>query len=294
MQFGAIFPQMDGALSPAGIRAWVLGVEALGFDYVLVYEHVLGVAPGSRPDWPHLTRDTPFHEPLTLIAHLAALVPGLGFATGVLVLPQRQTALVAKQAAAADIFCGGRLRLGVGVGRIEAEYEALAQPFARRGRRCDEQLALLRRLWTEETVDFAGEFDRIDRAGINPLPVQRPIPLWIGGDSAAAMRRAGALGDGWMPHGRPGPGVAERAGAMLGIARQAGRPEGAVGIEGRVTLRDLEPREWWTELERWATMPGVTHLGIDTHGLGCASGGDHLAALGAFVGGIGGLGRRGP
>lgn len=291
MQVGAVFPQMDGALSPAGMREWVRGVEAVGFDYVLLYEHVLGADASGRPGWPHLTRDTPFHEPFTLIAHLAAHAPAMGFATGVLVLPQRQTALVAKQAAAADIMCGGRLRLGVGVGKIAVEYEALGQRFDRRGRRCDEQISLLRRLWTEPTVDFSGEFDRIDRAGINPLPMQRPIPVWVGGDSEAAMRRAGTLGDGWMPHGRPGPEFAERALAVGQIAKDAGRSPDAVGIEGRFTVRDLDPGVWRKEFERWSAMPGVTHLCVDTHGLGRVSGGEHLDVLNRVAAAVGGFGR---
>ena len=289
MRVGAIFPQMDGALDPRAMVAWIAGVDELGFDYVLVYEHILGVDDPSRVDSPYMTADTPFHEPLTLIAYLAAVAPRLGFATGVLVLPLRQTALVAKQAAAVDILSGGGFRLGVGVGGNPLEFEGLGQDFTRRGRRCDEQIALLRRLWTEPIVEFSGEFDRIDRAGINPRPVQQPIPVWVGGDSAAAMRRTALLGDGWMPHGRPGDEFAARVSALHDLATATGRDPGEIGVEGRLSLSMVPPGQRAQEFERWRTMPGVTHLGIDTHRLGMRGGERHLNALAGFVEEVGGL-----
>ncbi len=289
MQFGAIFPQMDGALSRSEIRLWVEGVEALGFDYVLVYEHVLGADPEGRPGWTGLTYDTPFHEPLTLIAHMAGISATLGFATGVLVLPQRQTALVAKQAAAADILTDGKLRLGVGVGWNAVEYEALGQDFTTRGRRCDEQIDLLRRLWTESVVDYAGEHHRIDRAGINPRPIQRPIPVWVGGDSPAAMRRVARLGDGWLPHGRPGEDLDARISQVRALAEQAGRDAEAIGIEGRIVLRDISENALSREVAGWRATRGTTHLGIDTHRMGFRSAKDHLEALERFVNAVEGV-----
>ncbi len=289
MQFGAIFPQMDGALSRSDIRRWVEGVEGLGFHHILVYEHVLGADPAGRENWTGMTFETPFHEPLTLIAHMAAISDTLAFATGVLVLPQRQTALVAKQAAEADLLAGGRFRLGVGVGWNGVEYEALGQSLSTRGRRCNEQIGLLRRYWTEPVVEFHGEFDQVDRAGINPLPIQRPIPIWVGGDSAAAMHRAGTLGDGWFPHGRPGEDMNARIANVNATAAAAGRPANSVGVEARLTLRELRSEDVALEVDRWRSTAGVTHLGIDTHGFGFRSADHHLETLEGFVHAIGGL-----
>ena len=169
-----------------------------------------------------------------------------------IILPQRQTALVAKQAAEVDVLAGGQFRLGVGVGWNAVEYEALNEDFRNRGRRCEEQIALMRALWTEPVVSFAGQFHRVTEAGLNPMPLQRPIPVWIGGDSAVAEERAGRLGDGWMPHGRATPELGERIARVRAHAAANGRPPDAVGIEARLSISEVPEAEW---LRRGRRLP---------------------------------------
>lgn len=292
MRTGAIFPQWEFGNDRGAIRAWAQAAREVGFHHVLLFEHVLGADPTNRPDWRGLTHETAFHEPLTLGAFMAAAAPGLEIATGVLILPQRQTALVAKQAATLDVLSGGRLRLGVGVGWNRVEYAGLNQPFGRRGIRCDEQIGLLRRLWVEPQVTFDGAFDRVDRAGIAPLPVQRPIPIWIGGDSPAAERRAALLGDGWLPHGEPDAALTERIERVRALAVGAGRNPDAIGVEGRASLAAGGPEALARTIEAWRAMPWVTRVGIDLMGAGVANAGAHVAALAgcAEVAGLGGSG----
>ncbi len=287
MRIGAIFPQWEFGNDRIAIRDWAQAAHGLGFSHVLLFEHVLGADPANRPGWRGLTHETPFHEPLTLGAFMAAAAPGLEIATGVLVLPQRQTALVAKQAATLDHLTGGRTRIGVGVGWNAVEYAALGQPFAARGPRCDEQIGLLRRLWSELAVTFEGHFDRIDHAGIVPLPVQRPIPVWIGGDSPAAERRAATLGDGWLPHGDPDGVLAERIGRVRSLALSAGRDPDAIGIEGRASLASAGLDGLNRSVAHWRAMPWITHLGIDLLGAGIATAAGHIGALAACADAIG-------
>src|SRR5271170_6157353 len=189
MRLGAVFPQTEIGSDPADVRRWATTVEDLGYDHILAYDHVLGAGTDTRPGWQGYTSDTLFHEVFVLYGYLAAVTSRVELVTGVLILPQRQTALVAKQAAEVDVLSGGRLRLGIGVGWNPVEYEALGLPFANRGSRQAAQIDLLRRLWTEELVDFKGEYDAIPHAGLNPLPVQRPIPIWIGGGAEAVVKR---------------------------------------------------------------------------------------------------------
>ena len=202
MNVGVVFPQVEIGQDPAAIRDYAQAVEALGYTHILVFDHVLGANPERPGGWkgPY-TFTHAFHEPFVLFSFLAGVTSRLGFFSGVFVLPQRQTALFAKQAANLDIFCRGRLRLGVGIGWNNVEYEALDVPFEKRGARLDDQMRVLRRLCTERSVTEASDFHRITDAGLLPLPVQRPIPLWIGGMSPAAARRAARLGDGWIAAG---------------------------------------------------------------------------------------------
>ncbi|MCL0102259.1 LLM class F420-dependent oxidoreductase, partial [Dehalococcoidia bacterium] len=203
MQLGATFPQTEIGNDPGALRAYAQAVEDMGFDYILAYDHVLGADISKRSQWRPVRGGPPtynhthmFHEPLVLFGYLGAITKRIGFSVGILVLGQRQTALVAKQAAEVDILTGGRLRLGIGAGWNDVEFEALGMTFHDRGRRNDEQIQVLRALWTQETVDFTGRWHTITAAGINPLPIQRPIPIWVGGGREPVLRRAGRYADG--------------------------------------------------------------------------------------------------
>jgi probable F420-dependent oxidoreductase len=233
---GVVFPQTEIEPEAAAIRDFAQGVEAMGYSHLIAYDHIIGVDITHRPDWnmPY-TRESLFHEAMTLFAYLAACTNALILSTGVVVLPQRQTVLFGKQAASVDIFSGGRLRLGLGIGWNTAEYEALGIPFDDRGPRFDDQIRFLRRLWTEPSFTESGRFHRITEAGINPLPLQRPIPIWVGGNSPPAMRRAARLGDGWLPI--LGVELAEeKVSAFCQAVAAAGRDPTAVGIENIVYL----------------------------------------------------------
>ncbi len=207
MKVGVVFPQTEIGSDPAVIRDYAQVAEGAGYHHLLVFDHVLG-GKLERFDklgrLPPYTDETPFHEPFVLFGYLAAVTQRLELVTGIIILPQRQTALVAKQAAAVDVLTGGRLRLGVGIGWNYVEYEALNEDFHTRGRRVSEQIAVMRKLWTEPTVTFDGAYHHIDRAGINPLPIQRPIPVWMGGMVEPVLRRLAQTADGWFPQFQPG------------------------------------------------------------------------------------------
>ena len=202
--------------------------------------------------------------------------------TGILILPQRQTALVAKQAAAVDVLSGGRLRLGVGVGWNAVEFEALGENFKNRGKRIEEQIDVMRALWTKELVTIEGQWHRVPDAGINPLPNRRPIPIWMGGESDVVVKRAARMADGWMPHFRPGPDAQAIVDRLHGSIREAGRDPGKFGIEGRMTLSQVLPSLRIKELAAWRAMRGVTHLCIHTVGLGLKTPREHVLALEDF------------
>jgi probable F420-dependent oxidoreductase len=220
---------------------------------------------------------TTFHEPFVMFGYLAG-VTSLELVTGVIILPQRQTALVAKQAAEVDLLTGGHFRLGVGVGWNAVEYEALGQRFDQRGRRLSEQIELLRRLWTETVVTYDGAFDTITAAGLAPVPIQRPIPIWVGGSSDAAYRRMGRLADGWFPQVRPGDDLDHALEVIGAAAREAGRDPAAIGMEGRASWSPGDPDRFARQVERWRQV-GATHLSIDTMYTGQATVDDHVAAL---------------
>jgi probable F420-dependent oxidoreductase len=274
MHIGAIYPQTELPTDPATVRRWAAGVEELGYEHVLVYDHVVGADPAVHQGWagPYDV-DTTFHEPFVLFGFLAA-ISRLELVTGIIILPQRQTALVAKQAAEVDILAGGRFRLGVGVGWNPVEYEALGQDFSRRGRRQEEQVGLLRRLWTERAVEHAGEFDRVHGAGLAPLPVQRPIPIWLGGNSAAAHRRIGRLADGWFPMVPPDGRLDEALAGIASGAEEAGRDPAGIAMEGRVGVGKDAARH----AAKWRDR-GATHLTVDTMRAGAEGIDGHLRVL---------------
>ncbi len=224
MKIGVVLPQTEIGNDPVAIKAYAEAVEGMGFTHILVFDHVLGANPARPGGWkgPYTYRHG-FHEPFVLFGFLAAATRRVELVTGIVILPQRQTALVAKQAAAVDVLSGGRLRLGVAVGWNPVEFEALGEDFTTRGRRIEEQIEVMRALWTRELVTFTGKQHRISDAGINPLPVQRPIPIWMGGESEVVQRRMARIADGWMPHFRPGAPAQAVVDRLHGLVREAGR-----------------------------------------------------------------------
>lgn len=288
-----VFPQTEIGADPAVVRAYAAGVEELGYRHVMAYDHVVGADPTVHTGWngPY-TVDSTFHEPFVLFGYLAAITE-LELVTGIIILPQRQTALVAKQAAQVDILSQGRLRLGVGLGWNQVEYEALGMRFHDRGARVDEQVELLRLLWTQRTVTFHGTYESVTGAGLAPLPVQRPIPIWFGAQSPPAYRRAGRLADGWFPQMRPGPALDEARRIVEDAALAAGRDPASVGMHGRARLgAGLEATV--AAVAAWRTA-GATQLSIDTMRLvpdGPVGVDRHLGALAELADAIG-LPRRG-
>ncbi|HYB41176.1 MAG TPA: LLM class F420-dependent oxidoreductase [Candidatus Methylomirabilis sp.] len=283
MNIGVVFPQVEIGSDPAAIRDYAQAVEAMGFTHILVFDHVLGANPERLGGWkgPYTYRHS-FHEPFVLFGFLAAATRRVELVTGILILPQRQTALVAKQAAAVDVLSAGRLRLGVGVGWNPVEFDALGARFTDRGKRIEEQIELMRALWTKDLVTFQGQWHSVPDAGINPLPVQRPIPVWMGGESEVVVHRAARLADGWMPHFRPGAEAQAIVDRLHGRIRDAGRDPAAFGIEGRMTLAQVPAEQRAKELAAWRAMRGVTHLCIHTAGLGLATPAEHVKALERF------------
>jgi len=278
VRVGVVFPQTEIGADVGAVRAYVQRVEELGYRHVLAYDHVLGADPAVHPGWrgPYdLT--TTFHEPFVLFGYIAGVVTSLELVTGIIILPQRQTALVAKQAAEVDLLTRGRFRLGVGLGWNAVEYEALGQDFSTRGRRAEEQVELLRRLWTEPSVTFRGRFDRVTGAGLAPLPVQRPIPVWFGAQSERAYRRVGRLADGWFPQVPPGPKLDQARSVVEQAAVEAGRDPVGLGMEGRASWRD-DPGKLAEHAATWR-QAGATHLSVNTMGAGLRTVDDHLRVL---------------
>jgi probable F420-dependent oxidoreductase len=278
MRIGVVFPQTEIGADVRAVRAYAERVEELGFTHVLAYDHVVGADPQVHTGWngPYDVHTT-FHEPLVLFGYLAAATTSLELVTGVIILPQRQTVLVAKQAAEVDLLSAARFRLGVGIGWNKVEYEALGEDFATRGRRFEEQIELLRRLWTEQSVTFHGRFDHVTGAGLAPLPLQRPIPVWIGAQSPRAYQRAGRLADGWFPQMEPGPQLDEAREMVNRAAVEAGRDPASIGMEGRVTWR-ADRGQLADAMREWADA-GATHVSVNTMGAGLKSVDDHLRAL---------------
>ena len=279
MEIGVVFPQTEIGSDPVVIRDYAQAVEDLGYRHILIYDHVLGASTANRPDWrgPY-TSETMFHEPFVLYGYLAAITRRVELVTGVIILPQRQTALVAKQAAEVDILSGGRMRLGIGVGWNYVEYQALNEDFHTRGARSEEQIAVLRALWTQPVASFHGRWHHIDEAGINPLPVQRPIPIWLGGHSEAALKRTGRLGDGWFPQRPPDDEAQAMVERLRAYTRVAGRPPEAVGIEARLSTSQVPESGWAAYADSWRQL-GATHLCVNTMGANLAAPQGHIDAL---------------
>ena len=290
MQIGAIFPQTEIGPDPAAVRDYAQAAEAMHFDYLFIADHVLGADPAHHPHVRshYYTHRSLIHESLTTLAFIAAVTRRIRLVTGILILPQRQTALVAKQAAEIDVLSGGRLTLGIGVGWNPTEFEALGEDFTNRGLRSEEQIALLRALWTNDVVDFAGRWHTVSAAGIKPLPVQRPIPIWFGAGGTAGpvprnvvLRRIARLGDGWFPSFGPDDTARAVLDQMQTYIAEAGRQPSDVGLAGRLRMPGKSPDQWLTEAQAWRNL-GATHLMAEARRGPLSTVAEHIAALEQF------------
>jgi probable F420-dependent oxidoreductase len=282
MRLGAIFPQTEIGADPSAVKDFAQAAEDLGYDHILVFDHVLGADQTKRDGWDKpYNKDDMFHEPFVMFGYLGAITEKIEFTTGVLILGQRQTGLVAKQAAEVDVLTGGRLRLGIGIGWNDVEYEALGQSFSNRGRRSEEQIELLRLLWTQESVNFNGRYHKVTNAGINPLPVQRPIPIWLGGGEDRVIQRIGKMADGWFPQFQPDSSGQEKIGVMREAASKAGRDPKSIGIEGRVSYATDKESDWEKIGSAWDEV-GATHFSINTMKAGLKGPDQHIEAIKRF------------
>jgi probable F420-dependent oxidoreductase len=283
MKIGLVFPQTEFGNDPIALRDYAQTAEGLGFSHILAYDHVLGANPDRPGGWrgPY-TFDTAFHEPFVLFSFMAAVTKAIEFVTGIIILPQRQTALVAKQAATLDVLSGGRTRLGMGIGWNPVEYTALNQDFKTRGRRIEEQVEVLRLLWTQQLVTYEGRWHTIPDAGLKPLPVQQPIPIWFGGHAEPVLRRVGRLGDGWMPTLDNPTDAVPYLERIRSAALAAGRDPAQIGMEPCLKFGSGDPQVWSETLEAWRGV-GASHASINTMGHGFDKPAAHLAALRTFA-----------
>jgi probable F420-dependent oxidoreductase len=290
MKVGTRFPQGLIGRDVADVREYVQGLEDIGFDYITVSDHVLlpEAPPGTGAGY---TLDSMMREPFVLLAYIAGIAQNLELVTSIVILPQRQTVLVAKQAAELDAMSGGRLRLGVGLGRIEVEYEALGQDFQTRGKRMEEQVELMRRLWTERSVTFKGRWDTVTSAGISPQPVQKPIPIWMGGGVGRggivkpALKRIARIADGWCPLPAADRHMMNEArDHLMGYLKEAGRDPDAFAVEMRTTTRG-GPEAWAKDYETEKSL-GTSYFTVVPSGVEQGVG-PHLEALRSFKSAIG-------
>ncbi len=282
MRVGVVFPQTEIGADPGAVREYAQAAESMGYDHILSFDHVIGANTANRPDWGsrYALRDS-FHEPFVLYGFLAGVTQRVELVTGIVILPQRQTVLVAKQAAAVDVLSRGRLRLGIGIGWNHVEYEALGEDFQNRGRRSEEQIEVLRALWTQESVKFEGRWHSIPDAGLNPLPVQRPIPVWFGGNAEQTLKRVGRMGDGWFPQFAPDDAGRARIERMRGYASEAGRDPDSIGIERWVSIANSSEEEWVMNALAWKEL-GATHISVNTMRAGLSSPDAHVDAIRRF------------
>jgi probable F420-dependent oxidoreductase len=284
MRIGVVFPQTEFGTDPIAIRDYAQAAESLGYRHILAYDHVVGANP-DRPQrliGPYTFQD-PFFEPFVLFSFMAAVTQDIELTTGIIILPQRQTVLVAKQAATLDVLSNGRLRLGVGIGWNWVEYEALDQEFSNRGRRVEEQIDLLRKLWTRPLVKYEGRWHEVPDAGLNPLPIQRPVPIWIGGHADPVLRRVATIGDGWMPNYRLAADARQSLDKIGRYLEEAGRSWDEIGLEPRLMYGDGDSQRWATVIEEWQAV-GATHLSINTMGCGFETPAEHIQAMQTFAG----------
>lgn len=280
---GVVYPQLEYGNDPIAVRDYAQTVESLGFSHILAYDHVLGANPDRPGGWkgPY-TYQSAFQEPFVLFSFMAACTNKVQFTSGVIILPQRQTALVAKQAASLDVLSAGRLRLGVGLGWNLVEYVALGEDFHTRGRRMEEQVTLLRKLWTQPLVSFEGNWHDIPDAGINPLPIQQPIPIWFGAYTPPAIRRAARFADGWICTYRKVADAQEPIDLINRHLEQAKRDPNTFGIEVIIPFGNGDPGSWEKHINEWLTA-GATCFSVNTMGRGFDTPTDHLKALNSFA-----------
>ena len=283
MQLGTLLPLGDIGGTPQVLKDYAQAAEDAGFDFIEAPDHVLAAREGER------TGAGLFHDPFVLFGYLTGVAPKLGFSTGVLILAQRQTALVAKQAACLDIMCGGRFRLGIGVGWNEVEFIGLNENFHNRGRRSEEQVQVMQMLWEKPHVSFHGKWHTINDAGIDPRPPSGKVPVWFGGHHERTLERIAKWGDGWMPNAYPPDQSALDVFATLrGLTEKAGRDPAAVGIEVWTSMGSGSEADWAKEAAFWKNA-GATHLCLTTtfhrrhhHRLAGHTLSDHVAALKRF------------
>ena len=278
MQIGAVFPHNEIGNDPGAIKAFAQGIEDLGISHLLIYDHVLGADPDREGGFrgPY-DKDVAFHEPFTTFAFIAAVTERLEMITTVMILPQRQTVLAAKQAAEVALLSNNRFRLGVGVGWNEVEYVGLNETFNNRGRRQAEQVEVMRKLWSEDSLDYTGDFHRIDKASINPRPSQQ-IPIWFGGSAPALLDRVARLGDGWIPL----MGANEKAQACIDTIKATREAAGLsfdnFGIQAQAQYAGGSPERWQKHARAWKDM-GCTHIAIATHNAGPTDVDGHLSRI---------------
>ena len=282
MEFGAVFPHNEIGTDPGAIRDYAQGAEALGATHLLIYDHVMGADPNRPGGWKGAyDKDVAFHEPLTTFAFIAAVTEKIDLITTILILPQRQTVLVAKQAAEVALLSGNRLRLGIGTGWNKIEYEALDVAFSQRGERQEEQVDLLRKLWTEDSLTYSGKYHTVSAASINPRPSQ-PIPIWFGGSAPALLKRCARLGDGWIPL-MGANGAARQCIETIRSHREAagGSMEG-FGIQAQAQYAGGTPERWASHAAKWRDL-GASHLAIATHNAGKTSVEGHLGRIEEYL-----------
>ena len=281
MQIGAVFPHNEIGTDPGAIKAYAQGVEAMGITHLLIYDHVLGADPDREGGFrgPY-DKDVAFHEPFTTFAFIAGVTDKIDLITTVMILPQRQTVLAAKQAAEVALLSNNRFKLGIGVGWNELEYVGLNETFNNRGRRQEEQVDVMRKLWSEDSLDYTGEYHRIDKASINPRP-SKTIPIWFGGSAPALLDRVARLGDGWIPL----MGANDKAKACIDTIKQTREAAGLsfdnFGIQAQAQYAGGSPDRWRKHAEAWREM-GCTHLAIATHNAGPTTVDGHLARIGEY------------
>ena len=283
MDIGIVFPQMEIGSDRGGVKAFGQAAESLGYTHISSFDHVVGANLENRPNWTRrYSVASEFHEPFVLFGFLAGVTENLGFSTSIMILPQRQTVLVAKQAATVDVLCGGQFRLGIGTGWNEVEYESLNEDFKSRGKRSEEQIEVMRELWSNQIVDYKGEWHSIPDAGITPLPIQRPIPVWLGGGATnVVLRRIARISDGWMPQWQPNDESLAELERVRSMAKEFGRDPSDIGLDGRLPLVGEDSDSWAERAQGWEAA-GATHISILTMNDGLSGADEHIRRLEEF------------